>query len=581
MEMDQSRTRAERIVWRLIDIRWLLYVLMMLPFSVTAQDESLVSNVFVESDLRIALEDVAVQTGENIIAGPGVQGLVTVELEEVTVDKALELLLVGTEFQVYRAPDYYLVFSPDETSTMFPTVAETHLVPMNHVTPEAARELLPVALQRYVRVDSESSVLAVTAPDALLELILADLAKIDVADTRETRFISLQHVNTGAVLDLLPEHLQRYVRANEEQNTVAVTAPPGSLEQILAQLSDLDTPGRPRDFDLPATGRTRLVKLNHASAVMAMDLLPEPLHEYVRANEESNTLTISAPVQIQSGILEDIAAIDMPRQHVMLDARVVVLEQGSLLDFGVDWGFPTATAGAFTNDETDPSWLWGLRIGFTPGREFTNALSLALNMLTQNEEATIIASPQVMTQDGKEAEISVVTEEWFQITTEGSAFVRSQLEQIETGTVLRIIPQVGADGELTLDMNIEVSDVVGRGAENLPVVSRRTALSTVQVESGGTAAVAGLVDTRSRLTRSAVPTMGRLPLLGRAFRGDNLTHEARQVAVFVTATLVEDRDTLFTTGRGDRPPMGVVDEAEFRAQLETALNRLDTESSND
>ncbi len=119
-------------------------------------------------------------------------------------------------------------------------------------------------------------------------------------------------------------------------------------------------------------------------------------------------------------------------------------------------------------------------------------------MLTPNNEATIIASPQVLAQDGKEAEIKVTTEEYFQITAEAGAFLRADLEKIETGTILRITPQVGPNGELTLDMNIEVSDVIARGEENLPVVSRRTARSTIQIENGGTAAVAGLVDTRAQ-----------------------------------------------------------------------------------
>jgi type II secretory pathway component GspD/PulD (secretin) len=196
-------------------------------------------------------------------------------------------------------------------------------------------------------------------------------------------------------------------------------------------------------------------------------------------------------------------------------------------------------------------------------------------MLTQNNQATIIASPQVLAQDGKLAEIRVTNEEYFQITSEDDAvFFQADLEKIETGTILGITPQIGPNGELTLAMNIEVSDVVARGEQNLPVVSRRIAQSTVQIESGGTAAVAGLVAAQASDGRAGIPGLSGLPLLGRAFRTDTINHQARQVAVFVTATVVEDGDAQFDTGRREPPPIAVRDSNQYREELKAALERL-------
>jgi type II secretory pathway component GspD/PulD (secretin) len=216
---------------------------------------------------------------------------------------------------------------------------------------------------------------------------------------------------------------------------------------------------------------------------------------------------------------------------------------------------------------------WEMMIGYSPNREFTDALSLTLNLLTQNDEATIIASPQVLAQDGKEAEIKVTTEEYFQITSEAGAFLRADLEKIETGTILRITPQVGGDGKLTLDMNIEVSDVVARGKENLPVISRRTARSTVQIESGGTAAIAGLLDSRSQFGKAGVPGASGLPLLGRAFRTDTLNHQARQVAVFVTATSVDPDESRLGSAKVG-PHVATVNTEVYRQELQAALDAL-------
>ena len=372
--------------------------------------------------------------------------------------------------------------------------------------------------------------------------------------------------------ELLPPHLQRFVRIDAARNTLAVTAPDDNRTEILTMLRRLDVPVAPTATDAPNVYRTQVVRLQHARAENTLAMLPDSLHSYVRADPEANTLAISAPRHMVDGIISDINAIDVPRRHVMLDARVVALERSDLLDFGTDIRWPQITAGTVVSDAVN--FPWEVRIGYAPGREFTHALGLALNFLSANNQATIVSSPQVMAQDGIGSEIRVTTEEFFEILTEtGTTAARSQLERIETGTILKILPRVGRDGHLTLEMDLEVSDVVGRGENNLPVVSRRTARSTVRVENGGTAAVAGLVDARSQVRRSGLPGVMSVPLLGRAFRRDNLNHQARQVAIFITATLVDDNQR-FSTGARSAPRLRQISDDQFRSELEAALDRL-------
>lgn len=541
--------------------------------SASSQSGPLVSNVFFDTDLRQALEDVAAQAGVNIVADPSVGGLVTLELEDVPVERALDLMLAGTEYQVYRGENYFLVFSPDETSGAFVDVSETRVFDLRHVTADAARSMLPNPLQRYVRVDPSSNAVAITAPERIMRRIIADLGTID-SPAEQTQFVPMVHVRASAARTMLPEHLQRFVRVDEERETLAVSAPASSQATIIEHLRRLDRPRTAGSFGVPDVHPTRIVKLQHAKAGTTLNLLPEAVQQFVRADEATNTLAVSAPDTLMHRILGDISTIDVARQHIMLDARVVVLERADVLDFGAEWRLPTIQAGASIGSALT-GFPWEMRIGYAPDGTFTNALSLTLNMLSQNNEATIIASPQVLAQDGIESEIRVTTEEYFQITADSGTFIRAELEKIETGTILRITPQVGPRGELTLDMNIEVSDVVSRGERNLPVVSRRTARNTVQIQSGGTAAIAGLADTRSQLNRAGLPGSHSVPLLGRAFRTDTVNHQARQVAVFVTATLVNERGGKLEAARPVMPPLRTIDERSYRMELEAALDRME------
>jgi type II secretory pathway component GspD/PulD (secretin) len=95
----------------------------------------------------------------------------------------------------------------------------------------------------------------------------------------------------------------------------------------------------------------------------------------------------------------------------------------------------------------------------------------------------------------------------------------------------------------------------------------------MQLENGGTAAVAGLTDSRYHLDQQGVPGLGGLPLLGRAFRTDNLNFQARQVAVFVTATCVDEfGNPVGITPKTVAAPVVTLNDDEYRDELALALD---------
>jgi general secretion pathway protein D len=148
-----------------------------------------------------------------------------------------------------------------------------------------------------------------------------------------------------------------------------------------------------------------------------------------------------------------------------------------------------------------------------------------------------------MAQDGKMSQIQVMQEEYYMMTPPGSfdqyAYSRAELEQISSGTKLEITPHVGDNNDITLQISVEVSDSIpqGRGSD-LPVVTRRTADNNVTVKNGGTVALAGLSENRTRSSRKRVPGLSNLPLVGELFKNSDDDTASREIAVFVTAHLV-------------------------------------------
>ncbi|MCY2924369.1 MAG: hypothetical protein NT031_02855 [Planctomycetota bacterium] len=412
---------------------------------------TLVSNVFVDTDLRQALQDVATQIGVTIVVDATVGGQVSCELKDATLDKALEILLAGTGYSVKKTPDYHLIYSPEIKNPVFRQVSQGQMIRLNYVEAETVLKLLSPSYRDFVQAVPKGNEVFVTAPEAMMPRIEADIRQMDKA------------------------------------------------------------PG-----------------------------------------------------------------------HVMLEARVVVLSQNDLRDVGVKWEWPKIQAGVFSNSDTHggapgPSWPWGIQVGYTPGKEFTNSLLLTLNLLAQNESAAIVASPQIMAQDGKEAQIKVTTDEYFQIVTSG-IYSNAQLEKIESGTIMKIIPRMSEGNEVTLDILVEVSDVVARGANDLPVVSRRSAKSTVRLQNGGTAAIGGLRATRDASIRTSTPGLGDIRYLGKLFRNDNTLSDAKQMAVFITASVVGDRKTAAEASVRNRQPIPPVDAERFRKAIRECMRQMREQS---
>jgi type II secretory pathway component GspD/PulD (secretin) len=308
----------------------------------------------------------------------------------------------------------------------------------------------------------------------------------------------------------------------------------------------------------PRISETRQVRLNYISPTPASLLLSTAFQPYVQAELDPNShlVTVTAPPEIADRIVEELKAIDIRPRHVLLDARIVAMERGDLLNIGIKWGMPTLEAGFHGSsylrgtpapDAAVPvgSWPWGVTLGFSFDQTFTNALTAALNFLEENSEADIIANPKLVGQDGKRSRLGVVTEERFaltpQISNQAQYYYQTQFETITSGTSLEITPRIGDNNDITLEMSIEVSDSVPRGRGNdLPVVTRRTAQSAVVLRDGGTAVVAGLTENRTRDKHSSVPGLSDVPLLGNLFRNRDTDKATREIAVFVTAHLVPE-----------------------------------------
>jgi hypothetical protein len=348
-----------------------------------------------------------------------------------------------------------------------------------------------------------------------------------------------------------------------------------------------------KDTMFPDVSETRRLRMNYISSQAAVGLLATPFQEYAKAEispttgADTYTVVVTAPPKLADRIVADLMQIDRPLSQILLDARIVVMEKGDLLNLGVEWGWPKIQTGMFSSNhfgrgEAERDFggesPWGIQIGYTPDAIFTNSLELTLNLLAQNGEATILTKPQVLAQDGKESKIEVTTEEYYMLTAPelaGSFYSRTELQEIKSGTTLTITPHLGDNNDITLQVAVEVSDSIPRGRGNdLPIVTRRKAENNVTIKDGGTVALAGLTENRTRKDLRRAPGLSSLPLIGGLFKSTNNENSTREIAVFVTARLVSNTgQTVEFTRPADIPAPIQPAGGDFRSRLRDSLSR--------
>jgi type II secretory pathway component GspD/PulD (secretin) len=106
---------------------------------------------------------------------------------------------------------------------------------------------------------------------------------------------------------------------------------------------------------------------------------------------------------------------------------------------------------------------------------------------------------------------------------------------------LAIRPRAAANGDITVEIQPEVSDVMGGGfTESLPVVLKRNVNTEVRVKDGQTITIGGLVSRTESKRETKVPFLGDIPILGYLFKTTQPETDESEIVIFITPHIIEE-----------------------------------------
>jgi general secretion pathway protein D len=296
----------------------------------------------------------------------------------------------------------------------------------------------------------------------------------------------------------------------------------------------------------------------------------------VSAVDETNTLLVRATGQAWRSIRDVIERLDVMPLQVHIEAQVAEVKLSGALQYGVNWYFEQAVNATPANGGAGlPSavgrTIWGDLAGsirpaggVNPGLAWTflgrNAAAV-INALDEVTDVRLLQTPSVVVRNNAEAVFNVgsripISSVTFNPNTGSDGNTFSQVQYLDTGTILKVRPRITKDGIVFLDLVQEISTPgsLSTADQNGNVrIDTRRLKTEAAIQSGDTIMLAGLISDGVDRGSSGVPGLSRIPLVGGLFGTQRSGTNREEVIVLLTPTIIrnplEARDLTDEYGR--------------------------------
>lgn len=458
------------------------------------------------------------------------------------------------------------------------------VIPLRHVDAERMMELISALTAGTGGAQATGSnqlkVIADAASDRILvkgspEMIAKVQAMVEQLDTIPTRRLSglrvfrLKYASARHIAEML-----RGLLANQSINSTGATSTlePASLDNAGSGAATLSTSNTIAPTPSPATSVGSSAGSGVTSAG-ASGIGGRPFS--IIADETQNAVIVNAAPELMLEIEDAVNQLDSRRAQVLIQAAIVEISGDDAKQLGVQWALGNANSGygvvnfrnvgasatslaaaalsggSSTAISAAASSIAGALIGIGDSRkdsdgnaQFYGAILQALDSTTS---ANLLSMPSILTLDNEKASILVGQNVPFvtgSYTTSGNSSDNpfQTIERKDIGINLNVIPHIGDNGTVRLEVSQEVSSVVPGSTSNASglITNKSLINTTILADDQQTIALGGLMRDNTTTNQQKVPGLGNVPVIGRLFRSDNDSTQKSNLIIFLQPTILRD-----------------------------------------
>ncbi len=300
----------------------------------------------------------------------------------------------------------------------------------------------------------------------------------------------------------------------------------------------------------------------------------------VIVNREAGVINVRATNKQHEKVQEFLDKVmGSVKRQVLIEATIVEVRLNDSYQAGIDWakiagstgglsfgqklgstvtvnpttGLPATSANAFG---VVP--VAGFVAAYTnPGSKFGN-IAASINLLEQFGKTAVLSSPKLMVLNNQTAVLKVVDNlVYFTVTTTPAVLgssgsvtspptSTSTVHSVPVGVVMTVTPQINNAGNVNINVRPTVSRKVGDAQDPvnelnfIPVIQVREMESMLQIASGNTAILGGLMQDEALKNTDQVPGVSKIPMVGKAFTGKNDANRKTELVIFLRPTVISN-----------------------------------------
>ncbi|MCD1280223.1 type II secretion system protein GspD [Psychrobacter sp. CCUG 69069] len=454
------------------------------------------------------------------------------------------------------------------------------VIPLRHVDAERMMDLISSlvasAAGGQAQGGNQLKVIADTASDRLLvkgspEMIAKVQEMVNELDTTPTRRLSglrvfrLKYASAGHIAEML-----RGLLANQSINSKGATS---SLES--ASLNDASSTGAALANDASTLNSSATTSATSSTSANSTGTGVGGRPFSIIADETQNAIIVNAAPELMFEIEEAVNQLDNRRAQVLIQAAIVEVSGDDATQLGVQWALGNANSGYgvinFNNVGASAASLAAAALsgGGTAGisaaagsiagaligigdsskdsQGNTQFYGAILQALDSSTSANLLSMPSILTLDNEKASILVGQNVPFvtgSFTTSGNNSNNpfQTIDRQDIGINLNVIPHIGDNGTVRLEVSQEVSSVVPGSTGNASglITNKSLINTTILADDQQTIALGGLMRDNTTTRQQKVPGLGNVPVIGRLFRSDNDTTQKSNLIIFLQPTILRD-----------------------------------------
>jgi len=396
--------------------------------------------------------------------------------------------------------------------------------------PEPRGKLLAPALPAQ---SAEAAPAAADARGKLLSLALRDTPIQEAFDMlargERVNIVLRKGVNGNISVNLYDVTLPQAIQSIAEAGGYAVD-PSKANEYVIIDRKDLPTEGA------KSGTQVRTYKVQYSNPKFVADILQKHLSRQGKITPliERNRLVVEDLPEYQQRIAEILREIDVEPKQILIEAKILEIALDETESFGLDWNK------IFNTGNGSGIGVQGLASRGTPGLFFNiinDKVTAYLSALNTRGRVHTLSTPKLLALEHQEASVVIGEHLGYKVTTTINLVTSETVQFLETGVILRVTPSVDDSGRIMMRIHPEVS--TGSISQGIPSKKSTEVSTQLLAQDGQSILIGGLIRNSNSLTRSGVPILGKLPIIGNLFANKDENVSLAETIVLITPHIIQ------------------------------------------